>query len=58
MLIARFTYFLVVLSDFGVILLRNASASGTRIQGVTDDCTYATSVSSELGGILHLQGKA
>ena len=55
--IARFTYFLVALSDLGVIFLHGLLAIGTRSREAVNDYTYETSVSSEAGVILHLQVK-
>jgi hypothetical protein len=52
--ITQGTYFLVVLSDFGIILLHGLSASKTRAMEAMNDYTHATSVSSESGVILHL----
>ena len=57
LVIARSTYFLVALSDFGVILLHGLSAIQTRFRQAVNECTYETSVSSEAGVILHLRVK-
>ena len=53
--IARFTYFLVALSDLGVILLHGLLAMETIFREAVNDYTYETSVSSEAGVILHLR---
>lgn len=57
LVIARSTYFLVALSDLGVIFLHGLLAIEIRIREAVNDYTYETSVSSEAGVILHLRVK-